>query len=136
LIENLSNHQMSLSKKRSLIKIAFLGCQKVNWAQYAVKISTSWTWAVIFSMATGDVQRNRIIKSEQGVNKFFCRNVLFSFRFFSFLGYFVSFRFRFRGILFRFVSWTWNLFSVPFRFVSVNYAFLAFRSVSFLNPVI
>jgi hypothetical protein len=126
----------------SLIKIAFLGCQKVNWAQCAVKISTSWTWAVIFSMASGDVQRNRIIKSEQGVSNFsFCRNVLFlfSFRFFSFLSYFVSFRFRFRGISFRFVSFQELEIYFPFRFVSFQkimrfLRFVPFRFVSFLNP--
>ena len=107
-----------------LIKIsAFLGCQKVN-------------WAVIFSMATGeatgDVQRNRIVKSEQGVNIFLYRNDFFiSFLFVSSLFRFVSFPFQRNIVSFRFVSWTWNLFSVPFRFVSENYAFFAFRSVSF-----
>jgi hypothetical protein len=92
-------------------------------------------------MTTGDVQRNRIIKSEQGVKIFFCRNVLFlfSFRFFSFLGYFVSFRFRFRGISFRFVSFHELEIYFPFRFVSFQkimrfLRFVPFRFVSFLNP--
>jgi hypothetical protein len=57
-------------------------------------------------MATGDVQRNRIVKSELGVNICFCRNVLFlfSFRFFSFLAYFVSFPLQRNFVSFRFVS--------------------------------
>jgi hypothetical protein len=76
-----------------------------------------WTWAVIFSMAMGDVQRNRIIKPEHGVIFFFCRIVLFlfSFHFFSFLGYFVSFRFRFRGISFRFV-FTFIIFGIYWKY--------------------
>jgi hypothetical protein len=93
-------------------------------------------------MATGDVQRNRIIKSEQGVNNFFCRNVLFLFsiRFFSFLSYFVSFRFRFRGISFRLVTFHDLVNFISFRFVSFQkimrfLRFVPFRVVSFLNPV-
>jgi hypothetical protein len=58
-------------------------------------------------MATGDVQRNRIIKSEQGVNDFFLPK-RFIFIFVSFL--FVS------G-LFRFVSFPFQRNIVSFRFV-------------------
>jgi hypothetical protein len=73
---------------------------------------------------TGDVQRNRTFKSEQGVNFFLTKRFIFIF--ISFLGFFVSFPFQ-RNI----VSFHELEIYFPFRFVSENYAFLAFRSVSF-----
>jgi hypothetical protein len=94
-------------------------------------------------MATGDVQRNRIIESEQGVNNFFLPK-RFIFIFVSFL--FVPFLFV--SGLFRFVSFPFqrNIVSFreleiyfPFRFVSFQkimrfLRFFPFRFVSFLNP--
>jgi hypothetical protein len=96
-------------------------------------------------MATDDVQRNRIIKSEQGVFNFiFAETFYFYFRFVSFRFWVISFRFRFRGISFRFVSFHELEIYFPFRFVSfqkvmrflrfVPFRFVSFRFVSFLNP--
>jgi hypothetical protein len=86
-------------------------------------------------MATGDLQRNRIIKSEQGVNIFFFaetfyfyfRFVSFRFRVISFQRNIVTFRFVNLKFIFRFVS-----FQKIMRFLR----FVPFRFVSFLNPVI
>jgi hypothetical protein len=80
-------------------------------------------------MATGDVQRNRIIKSEhQGVKILFAETfyVLFSFRFYSFLGYFVSFPFQ-RYI----VSFHKLEIYIPFRFVSFQKIMRFLRFVPF-----
>jgi hypothetical protein len=86
-------------------------------------------------MATGDVQRNRIIKSEQGVNNFFLPK-RFIFIFVSF--FFVSGLFRFVSVSeeYRFVSFHELEIYFPFRFVSFQkimrfLRFVPFRSVSF-----
>jgi hypothetical protein len=76
-------------------------------------------------MATGDAQRNMIVKSEQGLI-FFAETFYFDF-------HFVSSLFRFVSVSeeYRFVSFHEFEIYFPFRFVSENYAFLAFRSISF-----
>jgi hypothetical protein len=89
----------------------------------------------MFSMATGDALRNRIIKL-QGVKIFFLPKlfIFVSFLFVSRLFRFVSFPFQ-RNI----VSFHELEFFFPFRFVSFQkimrfLRFVPFRFVSFLNP--
>jgi hypothetical protein len=89
-------------------------------------------------MATGYVQRYRIVKSEQGVTFFLPKRFIFIF--ISFL--FVSWLFRFVSVSeeYRFVSFHELEICFPFRFVSFQkimrfLRFVPFRFVSFLNPV-
>jgi hypothetical protein len=135
LIENLSNYQIFCRKKVIVAGGSLLGCQKVNWVQCAVKISTSWTWAVIFSMATGDVQRNRIIKSEQGVSNIFLPKrfifIFVSFLFVSGLFRFVSVSEEYRFVSFRFKNLKFIFRSVSFRFRKLCVSCVSFRFVSF-----
>jgi hypothetical protein len=96
-------------------------------------------------MASGVVQRNRRIKSEQGVNIFFFAEMFyFYFRFVSFRFWVISFRFvsvseEYHFVSFRFMNMIFIFRSVSFRFrklcVSrVSFRFVPFRFVSFLNP--
>jgi hypothetical protein len=68
--------------------------------------------------AMGNVQRNRIVKSEQGVSFFLPKRFIFYFRFVSFRFKLVSFRFVSVSEEYRFVSFRYMNLKFIFRFVS------------------